>query len=50
MARRTVGAVVDGFDFAGLMRADGQPVKDLADYATTLDLDRPDAARVFAGM
>ena len=41
---------VTGFDFAGMVCGDGRPVKDLADYATTLDLDRPDAARVFAGM
>ena len=30
-------ACVDGFDFAGLERRDGQPVKDLADLATLLD-------------
>ena len=32
----SVGATVDAFDFAGLVRADGQPAKDLNDC---LDLD-----------
>ncbi len=36
------GAVsVDGFDFAGMKRSDGRPVKDLADYATLLDDEGP---------
>ncbi len=41
---------VTGFDFGGMCLGDGRPVKDLADYATMLDLERPDTARVFAGM
>ncbi len=41
---------VDGFDFAGLVRADGQPVKDLADYFASLDTDSPDGQRVLEGM
>jgi len=43
-------ACVDGFDFSGLERREGKPVKDLADYATLLDLDDPPHARVFGGL
>jgi len=36
------GAVsVDGINFAGLVRPDGTPVKDLADYALLLNQDHP---------
>ena len=47
---RSVGAVVDGFDFSGLSRADGKPVEDLADYATLLDSETPATAAIFAGL
>jgi hypothetical protein len=43
-------ANVDGFDFAGLTKRDGQPVKDLADFGTLLDLENPSSARVFADL
>jgi hypothetical protein len=41
---------VDSFDFAGLTKNDGQPVKDLADFATLLDHANPPAVRVLAGL
>ncbi len=41
---------VDGFDFAGLTRPDGQPVKDLADFAKLLDPEDPPVARALAGL
>jgi hypothetical protein len=45
------GAVrVDGFDFSGLERCDDQPVKDLANFATLLDLDAPPVAQVLADL
>jgi hypothetical protein len=37
---------VDSFNFAGLAKADGQPVKDLADFATLLDPENPPAVQV----
>jgi hypothetical protein len=40
-------ACVDWFDFSGLVRRDGQPVKDLADFATQLDLDCLPVANMF---
>lgn len=38
---------VDGFDFAGMTKRDGEPVKDLADFATLLDGERDEAPRMF---
>jgi hypothetical protein len=45
------GAVaVDGVHFEGLTKRDGQPVKDLADFATLLDPDEPPAVRVLSDL
>jgi hypothetical protein len=41
---------VDGFHFDGITKRDGQPVKDLADFATLLDLDDPPAACLLADL
>jgi hypothetical protein len=42
------GAVlVDGFDFDGIALPNGNPCKDLAEYASLLDDERPDAARIY---
>jgi hypothetical protein len=43
-------AHVDGFDFTGIIKRDGQPVKDLGDYATLLDPENPPTDRVLAGL
>ena len=43
-------ANVDSFDFTGLALSDGKPVKDLADFATLLDLENPQAIEVFSGL
>jgi len=43
-------ALIDGFDFNGKALADGKPCKDLAEYASLLDDERPDPDRVFAGL
>ena len=40
----------DWFDFTGLTRRDGQPIKDLADYATCLDPNTAASLRLFAGL
>jgi hypothetical protein len=34
---RAGAKTVDGFNFTGLVRPDGQPVEDLADYAMTIE-------------
>ena len=45
------GAVaVDGVHFDGLTKRDGQPIKDLADFATLLDSDEPPAVSVLADL
>lgn len=41
---------LDGFDFSGLVRSDGKPVKDLADFATLLDLERTQTVAVFSDL
>lgn len=38
---------VDGFDFRGLKKRTGDPVKDLADFATLLDLEVPPQIQLF---
>lgn len=43
-------ALVDSINFAGLTKADGQPVKDLADFATMLDPESPPSFSVLAEM
>lgn len=40
-------ADVDSFDFAGLLRRNGQPVEDLADFATLIDPELPAPCEVF---
>jgi hypothetical protein len=52
-ARQLYGAgaaSVDGFHFDGLSKRDGQPVEDLADFATLLDPDEPPAACVLTDL
>ncbi len=41
---------VDGFDFGGLEQRDGQPVKDLADFAKGLDPEARSTARILGDM
>jgi hypothetical protein len=43
-------ALVDGFNFNGIALPSGKPCKDLAEYASLLNNERPDTARVFAGL
>ena len=47
---RADAAWVDGFDFSGLERRDGQPVKDLADFATQFDPEVPSSTLVLADL
>lgn len=48
---RNAGAgVVDGFGFDGLEREDGQPVNDLADFATLLNPDNPPGVQFTEGL
>lgn len=52
-ARQLYGAGaarVDGFDFSGLVRRDGQPMKDLADFAAQLDVDVSPSTSVFEAL
>jgi hypothetical protein len=42
-------SLVDGFGFAGIRLPSGVQCKDLADYATLLDDEKPDPERVFMG-
>ena len=42
--------LVDGFDFNGIVLPAGKPCKDLAEYASLLDNERQDTARVFEGL
>jgi hypothetical protein len=45
------GAIlVDGFHFDGLTKRDGQPVEDLADFATLLDVENPPSVRVMGDL
>jgi hypothetical protein len=41
---------IDGFHFDGLTKLDGQPVEDLADFATLLDPESPPATHVLADL
>ena len=41
---KEAGATVDGFDFSGLIRSDGQPVGDLNDFCL-IDADQWEANR-----
>ncbi len=47
---RAGAACVDGFDFSELEQRDGQPVKDLADFAKVLDLEDLPVPRVLRDM
>jgi hypothetical protein len=47
---RAGAAAVDGFHFDGLTKMDGQPVEDLADYATLLEPKDPPPAKVLADL
>ena len=47
---RAGAKVVDGFNFAGLTRRDGEAVNDLADFATLLDDEVPLTAHVLEGV
>lgn len=42
-------SLVDGFDFNGITLPTGKPCKDLADYASLLDGEKADPAKVFEG-
>jgi hypothetical protein len=46
---RAGASLVDGFDFTGITLPGGKPCKDLAEYATLLDNDKLDPARIFEG-
>lgn len=43
-------AAVDRFDFSGLIRPDGQPVNDLADYAQLLGTETPSPPPLLVGI
>jgi hypothetical protein len=47
---RAGAAQVDWFDFTGLTKRDGQPVSDLADFATLLDDESPPPASVLGDL
>lgn len=38
---------VDGFDFSGMVKRDGRPLNDLADFCTLIEGERDEAPRVF---
>jgi hypothetical protein len=44
---RAGAARVDWFDFSGLTKRDGQPVKDLADFAAQLHPEKPSGVSIF---
>lgn len=47
---RAGAAMVDGVTFENLLKADGTPVKDLADFATLLDFSNPPTTQILADL